>query len=71
MSMNDIESQMRKINMLSRRELTQDDVYIFPVVLCDNDVDRDFEQFSNDAVYRKDGNIRPQYEELRSDCPCV
>ena len=50
MSMNDIESQMRKINMLSRRELTQDDVYIFPVVLCDNDVDRDFEQFSNDAL---------------------
>ena len=50
MNQNDISSQMRKINLLSRKELTEDDVYIFPVVLCDNDIDRDYECFSNNAL---------------------
>lgn len=37
---------MSKINMHTRKELTKDEIYAFPVVLCDNDVDRDNERFS-------------------------
>ena len=35
-----------KINAFSRKELTGEDVYIFTVKLCNNDIDRDFEKFS-------------------------
>lgn len=37
---------MAKINTYSRKELSADEVYAFPVILCDNDVDRDNERFS-------------------------
>lgn len=37
---------MKKINVYARKELTPDEVYVFPVILCDNDVDRDYERFS-------------------------
>ena len=43
-------SDMELINKYSRKELSQDDVYTFSVVLCDNDVDRDHEHFSVDAL---------------------
>ena len=42
---------MEKINLYSRRELTEDEVYIFTASLCDNDIDRDFERFSVSALY--------------------
>lgn len=38
------------INNYTRRKLSKDEVYIFSVVLCDNEVDREFEKFSNDAL---------------------
>lgn len=38
------------INKYTRRELSIDEVYVFSVVLCDNDVDRDNEAFSNTAL---------------------
>ena len=38
------------INRLARRELTADEVYTFAVRLCDNDVDRDFERFDDEAL---------------------
>ncbi len=31
--------------------MTKDDVYIFPLTLCDNEVDRDFECFSEEALH--------------------
>lgn len=37
--------QMAKINAFSRRELSAEEVYVFSLVLCDNEVDRDFERF--------------------------
>ena len=37
---------MAKINVYTRKELTSDEVYAFPVILCDNDIDRDYERFS-------------------------
>ena len=38
------------INQLARRELTADEVYTFAVRLCDNDIDRDFERFDDEAL---------------------
>lgn len=43
---NDIEL----INRLSRKKLNEDEVYIFPVTLCDNEIDRDFESFTVSAL---------------------
>ncbi len=45
-----IKNQLEKINKFTRRELTEDEVYIFSVVLCDNDIDRDGERFSDEAL---------------------
>lgn len=39
-----------KLNKFTRREHTEEEVYIFNVILCDNDVDRDFEAFSDNAL---------------------
>lgn len=40
------------INRYTRRALTKDEVYVFPLVLCDNDIDRDGEKFSVEALHR-------------------
>ncbi|MDR2932208.1 MAG: hypothetical protein LBV27_03780 [Oscillospiraceae bacterium] len=37
--------QLDAVNRFTRRTLTKDEVFVFPVVLCDNEVDRDLEQF--------------------------
>ena len=39
-----------KLNEFTRREHTEDEVYIFDLVLCDNDIDRDGECFSSSAL---------------------
>jgi hypothetical protein len=39
-----------KINALTRRNFNASELYTFPVVLCHNDVDRDFERFSDAAL---------------------
>jgi hypothetical protein len=41
---------LEKLNRFTRREHTADEVYIFSVTLCDNDIDRDFERFSLEAL---------------------
>lgn len=41
-----------KINALTRREFKAEELYTFPVVLCHNDTDRDFERFSNDSLQK-------------------
>ena len=40
--------ELELINKYSRREITEDEVYVFSVVLCDNDIDRDNERFTVD-----------------------
>ncbi len=40
------------INQYSRKTLTESEVYTFSVVLCDNDIDRDFEYFTKDTLYK-------------------
>ncbi len=42
--------EMEKINRYTRREYKPEEVYTFSLVLCDNEVDRDFEQFSTAAL---------------------
>lgn len=43
----DAAADIALINQYSVKELTPDDVYCFSVILCDNDVDRDNERFTN------------------------
>ncbi len=42
--------ELADINQFTRRELSAEDVYVFSVVLCDNDIDRDYECFSDEAL---------------------
>ncbi|MDE5570210.1 MAG: hypothetical protein K2I82_06100, partial [Ruminococcus sp.] len=39
-----------KINRFTRREFQEDELYIFSVILCDNEIDRDYECFSDNAL---------------------
>lgn len=41
---------LEKLNRFTRREHTADEVYIFDVILCDNDIDRDYEAFSDQSL---------------------
>lgn len=45
-----LNGELDLINKFTRRRLSEDEVYVFPVVLCDNDIDRDNERFSDDAL---------------------
>lgn len=38
------------INNYTRRKLSKDEVYVFSVVLCDNEIDREFEKFTKEAL---------------------
>lgn len=38
------------INRLARRDLTAEQVYTFSIRLCDNEIDRDWERFDQDAL---------------------
>ena len=40
-------AEMEALNAFARRELSPGEVYTFTVKLCDNEVDRDFERFSD------------------------
>lgn len=39
-----------KINGFTRREFAPEELYEFSVILCDNEIDRDFERFSDGAL---------------------
>ncbi len=43
-------ADMEKINRYTRREYAPEEVYVFSLTLCDNEVDRDFERFSVNAL---------------------
>ena len=42
--------QLEKINALAKGTLTAEQVYVFSVRLCDDQVDRDFERFDTEAL---------------------
>lgn len=42
--------ELALINQYTRRELTAQEVYLFTVVLCDNEIDRDYERFTRAAL---------------------
>lgn len=44
------EEALARINLYTRRPYTAEEVYVFSVVLCDNEVDRDYECFTRDAL---------------------
>ncbi len=44
------EQLLEKINRFSRKKLTEEEIYCFPVILCDNEIDRDGERFSVAAL---------------------
>ena len=39
-----------KINKFTRREFSADELFVFSVILCDNEIDRDCERFSDKAL---------------------
>ena len=41
---------IEKVNQFTKKDLTEDDVFLFDVILCDNDIDRDSERFSEEAL---------------------
>lgn len=43
---------MQKINQFTRSDFGADELYTFNVILCDNDIDRDYERFSVNALER-------------------
>lgn len=44
------QTELGMINKLSRRHLAAEEVFVFSVVLCDNEIDRDFERFTVEAL---------------------
>ena len=48
----EIRQELAAINQFAKTELTEDQVYVFSVKLCDNEVDRDFERFETRALER-------------------
>ena len=46
------DEMMEKVNQFTRRGLSKDEIYAFPVLLCDNEVDRDNERFSIAALHK-------------------
>ena len=44
------DKELALINQLALKALTADQVFTFKIALCDNQIDRDFEKFSDDAL---------------------
>lgn len=45
------DEELQLINTYTRRPLGVDEVYTFSVVLCDNDIDRDYERFTVESLF--------------------
>ena len=43
-------ADLEKINQFTRSKFGTDELYIFSVILCNNDIDRDYERFSLEAL---------------------
>ena len=50
-SSGDLSEEMELVNRYARRQLSPDEVYLFTVALCDNDIDRDYERFTVEALF--------------------
>lgn len=46
-----LEGELELINNYTRRPFTAEEVYVFSLTLCDNDVDRDFERFTVESLF--------------------
>lgn len=46
----EIEQELCAINNFAKAKLEPDQVYVFSVLLCDNEIDRDFERFSDGCL---------------------
>ncbi len=46
----DIKESLLQINQFTRRPLSESEVFIFSIILCDNNIDRDFEKFSDSSL---------------------
>ena len=44
------DEEIKSINKFTKRELKKDEVYVFSMTLCDNEIDRDYEKFTNDSL---------------------
>lgn len=44
------DDELKMINSLTRRSFSADELYSFSVVLCDNDIDRDFDRFTDSSL---------------------
>lgn len=42
--------QLEQIHRYTRRRFTPEELYVFPLILCDNEVDRDLERFDDAAL---------------------
>ena len=47
---NSVEEELRAVNAFAKKELSVQEVYIFSVVLCDNEIDRDYERFTEKTL---------------------
>lgn len=45
------EEALAAINRYTQKDLTADEVFVFSAVLCDNEIDRDFERFSIESLH--------------------
>ena len=48
-------SELEAVNQFTKAQLTEEEVYLFSVLLCDNEVDRDFECFTLNALEKLSG----------------
>lgn len=46
------DGDLEKINQFTRTEFKSDELYAFSVILCDNNIDRDYEKFSVESLYQ-------------------
>ena len=44
------DEDIKLINKFTKRELKKDEVYVFSMILCDNEIDRDYERFTNESL---------------------
>lgn len=45
-----MDGEIELINRYTRRDFKADELYVFSVTLCDNEVDRDFERFTDESL---------------------
>lgn len=49
-NINNSSADLEQLNKFTRRQFTGDEVFIFSVILCDNEIDRDNERFSRKSL---------------------